>query len=77
MGDSVLTTTNTTSNRFQEPDQSGSYVLAMSALQGGFRGRFPPVFTLLQGFRISGYWWIIESDRKRFAGFKSADSFLR
>jgi hypothetical protein len=25
-----------TSNRRQEPDQSGSYVLAMPALQGGF-----------------------------------------
>jgi hypothetical protein len=36
MRDSVLTTANTTSNRSQEPDQSGSYVLAMPALQGGF-----------------------------------------
>jgi len=27
---------NITSNRHQEPDQSGSYVLAMPALQGGF-----------------------------------------
>jgi len=36
MGDGILTMSNTTSNRRQEPDQSGSYVLAMPALQGGF-----------------------------------------
>jgi len=31
-----LPRSNTTSNRYREPDQSGPYVLAMPALQGGF-----------------------------------------
>ncbi len=77
MGDRVLTTTNTTSNRSKEPDQSGSYVLAMSALQGGFPWAVstsvylaPRVHNIgvLVGYRN----WGVKSS----AGFKSADSFL-
>jgi len=37
MGDSVLTTTNTTSNRRQEPDG-----LSHDQSKEGFRGRFTP-----------------------------------
>ena len=33
---SDMASANTTSNRSQEPDQNGSYVLAMPVLQGGF-----------------------------------------
>jgi len=43
----------------------------LSLCREDFRGRFPPVFTLLQGFKISEYWWIIEPDRQWFAGFNS------